>query len=382
LIYLDNAATTHPKPPAVYERVQHALVKVGASPGRGAYRLAREASVIVTQARATVARLFNIHDPDQVVFTANATASINVVLKGWLRPGDRVLISSLEHNAVLRPLRSLADKGVQVEMIRCGADGQLDLEQLRSRLHPAPRLVALIHACNVNGALQPIADAARMCSEENIPLFLDAAQTAGIQTIDVEAWQLGMLACSGHKGLFGPPGVGVLYIRPDLDVTPLLEGGTGSRSEEESQPDFRPDRYECGTLNLPGIAGLAAGVEFIQECGLEAIRGHELGLAKRVEDGLEDLPGVRILRPGVRGTGVVSFAMADLNPGDLGQLLDSGFDIAVRTGLHCAPLAHQTLGTFPEGSVRVSPGYFTTADDIEAFLAALGALFSRRHPRH
>ena len=211
--------------------------------------------------------------------------------------------------------------------------------------------------------------------------LLDAAQTAGIQPIDVEAWQLGMLACSGHKGLFGPPGVGVLYIRPDLDVAPLLEGGTGSRSEEESQPDFRPDRYECGTLNLPGIAGLAAGVEFIEKVGLDAIRNHELELAKRIETGLETLPGVRILRPGERGTGVVSFTVADLNAGDLGHLLDAGFDIAVRTGLHCAPLAHKTLGTFPEGTVRVSPGFFTATEDIEAFLDALGALLSRRHPR-
>jgi len=382
LIYLDNAATTHPKPPAVYERVQHALAKVGASPGRGAYRLAREASAIVTRARATVAKLFNIRDPNQVVFTANATESINVVLKGWLRPGDRVMISAMEHNAVLRPLRSLADRGVQVEVIRCGAGGELDLDQLRSLLHPAPRLVVLVHASNVNGALQPMAEVARMCHEQHVPLLLDAAQTAGIQPIDVEAWQLGMLACSGHKGLFGPPGVGVLYIRPDLDVAPLLEGGTGSRSEEENQPDFRPDRYECGTLNLPGIAGLEAGVEFIEKVGLDAIRNHELELAKRIETGLEALPGVRILRPDERGTGVVSFTVADLNVGDLGHLLDAGFDIAVRTGLHCAPLAHKTLGTFPEGTVRVSPGFFTATEDIEAFLEALGALLSRRHPRH
>jgi cysteine desulfurase / selenocysteine lyase len=382
LIYLDNAATTHPKPPAVYEQVQHALAKVGASPGRGAHRLAREAATIVTRARASLARLFNILDPNQVVFTANATESINVVLKGWLRPGDRVLISAMEHNAVLRPLRSLADSGVQVEVIRCDAGGELDLDQLQSLLHPAPRLVVVVHASNVNGALQPIAEVARICHERHVPLLLDAAQTAGIQPIDVEAWQLGMLACSGHKGLFGPPGVGVLYIRPDLDVAPLLEGGTGSRSEEESQPDFRPDRYECGTLNLPGIAGLAAGVEFIEKVGLDAIRNHELELAKRMETGLETLPGVRILRPGVRGTGVVSFTVADLNAGDLGHLLDAGFDIAVRTGLHCAPLAHKTLGTFPEGTVRVSPGYFTTPRDIDAFLAALHSLLSRRNPRH
>jgi cysteine desulfurase / selenocysteine lyase len=376
--YLDNAATSYPKPAAVYERVNYALVEVGASPGRGAYRRAREASQLVLGVRRQLADLFGISDPDQIVFTANATDSINVVLKGWLRPGDRVLLSSMEHNAVVRPLWRLGGAGVQVEALPCNRWGHLDVDEFRRRLLPPPRLVVLVHASNVNGALQPVDEVAELCNAEGVPLLLDAAQTAGIQPIDVGRWQLGMLACSGHKALFGPPGVGLLYIRPDLDVAPLREGGTGSRSEEEQQPSFRPDRYECGTLNLPGIAGLGAGVEFLGSEGQAAIRHHELELAELLEQGLEELPGVTLYRPQVRGTGAVAFNLANLNPGDVSALLDEGFDIAVRSGLHCAPLAHRTLGTFPEGCVRVSPGYFTTRDEIQQFLQALRSLLMRR----
>jgi len=373
-LYLDNAATSHPKPQAVYERVRHVLEEVGASPGRGAYRLAREASVVLADARKKLATLFGIADPQQIVFTANATESINVVLKGWLRPGDRVLISSLEHNAVVRPLARLAQIGVQVETVPNSPSGHLDLDEFRRLLTPPPRLVVLVHACNVNGALQPAEEVAGLCRHAGVPLLLDAAQTAGVQRFLVDEWALGMLACSGHKGLLGPSGVGMLYIRPDLDVAPLREGGTGSRSEEEQQPLFRPDRYECGTPNLPGIAGLAAGVEFILKEGIDAIRHHELELATMLEQGLEELPRVQLYRPEIRGTGAVSFNVAHLNPGDLGHLLDAGFDIAVRTGLHCAPLAHKALGSFPAGSVRVAPGYFNTRDHIEQFLNAMRSL--------
>ncbi len=236
----------------------------------------------------------------------------------------------------------------------------------------------LVHASNVNGALQPVQQAAAMCSSRRVPLLLDAAQTAGIQPISATDWDLGMLACSGHKALLGPPGVGILYVRPDLDVLSLMEGGTGSRSEDVLQPEFCPDRYESGTLNLPGIAGLSAGIEFILQRGMAAIREHELELGSMLECELSKMQGVKVVRPEVRGTGAVSFTIDGLNPGDAGALLDEGFDIAVRTGLHCAPLAHRTLGTFPEGTVRVSPGYATSVEDIEYFLGALGTLLRRR----
>jgi len=377
-LYLDNAATTYPKPPSVYRAVQHALEEVGATPGRAAHRRAREALSMVAGARVRVARLLGIGNVDRVVFTKNATESINVVLKGWLRHRDRVVISGMEHNSVVRPLRRLGDLGIAVETVRCSPGGQIDLDDFNKRLDPPPRLVVLVHASNVNGALQPVREAAGMCSHHGVPLLLDAAQTAGIQPIFAGDWDLGMLACSGHKALLGPPGVGILYVRPDLDVLPLMEGGTGSRSEDVVQPEYGPDRYESGTPNLPGIAGLSAGIEFILERGMDSIREHELDLGAMLERELAAMPGVKVLRPEMRGTGAVSFTVDGLNPNDAGSLLDEGFEIAVRTGLHCAPLAHQTLGTFPEGTVRVSPGYATAVEDIEYFLRALRALLARR----
>ena len=378
-IYLDNAATTRPKPPSVIQAVLHAIEAVGASPGRAAHRLAREASETVVGTREKVASLLGISDFRRVVFTKNATESINVVLKGWLRPGDRVLYSSLEHNAVVRPLRRLSDEsGVEAERIPCGPRGEMDLGALRRLLDLPTRLVVLTHASNVNGALQPVPDAARACSERGVPLLVDAAQTAGVQPIAADDWNIGMLACSGHKGLLGPQGVGILYIRPDLDVLPLMEGGTGSRSEEDVQPEFSPDRYESGTPNLPGIAGLEAGVDFILGRGVDSIRKHELELAVQLERSLAEMDGVRVFGPDVRGTGVVSFNVAGINPGDVAHLLDEGFDVAVRAGLHCAPLAHRNLGSFPEGTVRVSPGYATTMEEIEQFLLAVRTLTSYR----
>jgi selenocysteine lyase/cysteine desulfurase len=211
-------------------------------------------------------------------------------------------------------------------------------------------------------------------------LLLDAAQTAGLQPIAAEDWNLGMLACSGHKGLLGPPGVGLLYLRPDLDVLPLLEGGTGSRSEEERQPSASPDRYESGTLNLPGIAGLSAGLDFIAERGVEEIRAHETALASSLERELSEIPGVKVQTPEVRGSGAVSFTVEGMAPSDVGFLLDEGFDIAVRTGLHCAPLAHHTLGTFPEGTIRASVGFFTTRDETDRLGFALREIARNRCP--
>ena len=377
-LYLDNAATSWPKPLAVHEAVRHALEDIGASPGRAAHRMAREASRLVDGARRMVADLFHIRDSQRVVFTKNATESINVVLKGWLRPGDRVLISSLEHNSVARPVHTLAGAGVRVERIPRGREGVLDTQWMKEHMAPAPRLVVLLHASNVNGELLPIHEASRICAEHGVPLLLDAAQTAGLLPLDVEALNLGMLACSGHKALLGPAGVGILYVRPDLEVLPLMEGGTGSRSEDLSHPDACPDRFESGTGNLPGIAGLAAGIEFIREKGQNNILAHELHLAAVLETALAELPGVDVLKPHDRGTGVVSFRIRHMNPSDIGFILDEGYDIAVRTGLHCAPLAHQLLGTFPEGTVRVSPGFATTEDDIHRFLQALSSIVSRR----
>lgn len=376
-LYLDNAATSYPKPAPVHEAVRYAMEEIGATPGRAAHRKAREALRIVAEARAKVARMLGAAGSDRIIFTKNATESINIVLKGWLRPGDRVVISGMEHNSVVRPLTRLEGSGVIAETVRCSPLGQIDLNDFDRWLKPPPRLMVLVHASNVNGALQPVPEIARRCSEHGVPLLLDAAQTVGIQQLFADAWNLGMLACSGHKALLGPAGVGILYVRPDLDVLPLMEGGTGSLSEDLVQPEYCPDRYESGTPNLPGIAGLGAGIDYIRERGMDSIREHELALAVMLERELAGLSGVTVYPPEVRGTGAVSFTIDGLNPGDIGALLDEGFDIAVRTGLHCAPLAHQTLKTLPEGTVRVSPGYVTTVEDIEYFLRSLRSLLSR-----
>jgi cysteine desulfurase / selenocysteine lyase len=313
-----------------------------------------------------------------VAFTRNATESLNLVLKGWVRPGDQVLISPMEHNSVVRPLERLREQGVQVEVMGSRPGGRIDLEALAAQLGARPRLAVLNHASNVNGALQPVPEIARLCRENGVPLLLDAAQSAGLQSIEADAWNLGMLACSGHKGLLGPPGVGIVYIRSDLDVVPLLEGGTGSRSEEALQPMVRPDRYESGTIDLPGLAGLLAGMEFLMERGVETVLAHELALAERLESGLIGLPGVRVCVPEVRGTGTVSFVVSGVSAGDIAFLLDETFDVAVRSGLHCAPAAHRTLHTFPDGTVRVSPGFSTTENEIDFFLSSLSTLLSRR----
>ena len=377
-VYLDNAATSFPKPKAVIEAARRVLEEVGASPGRGAHRHAREATAIVSDCRQKTAAILGVKDPDRVVFTKNATESINLVLKGWLRPGDRVLYSAMEHNSVARPLKKLASQGVNIEMIPCSPGGSLDLGILTRMLRSGARLVVLVHVSNINGALMPIAEVSEVCARARVPLFLDAAQSAGVQPIQAEELGIGMLACSGHKGLLGPPGVGILYLRPDLDVLPLMEGGTGSRSEELEQPEFCPDRYESGTPNLPGLAGLCAGIGYIQETGMNSIRNHEIGIAHYLENELWQIPGVRVLEPQTRGSGAVSFVVEGMNPADTGSILDQAFDIAVRTGLHCAPLAHQTLGTFPEGTVRVSPGFSTTLENVEYFLNGLRWIVTQR----
>jgi cysteine desulfurase/selenocysteine lyase len=377
-LYLDNAATSFPKPRNVLTAVMNVMQGIGGSPGRSAHRHAREAMSILSDCRKKTAKLLGVSNTDQVVFTKNATESINLVLKGFLRAGDRVLISAMEHNSVVRPLQRLAAQGVAITTIPCNTSGALDLGALESMIDPSTRLVVLVHVSNVNGALMPVAEVSEICARAGVPLFLDAAQSAGIQPIAADEWGLGMVACSGHKALLGPPGVGILYVRPDLEVLPLIEGGTGSRSEDFNQPEFCPDRFESGTPNLPGLAGLNAGIDFISDTGIEQMREHELILASFLENELPRIPGVSVLIPEVRGTGTVSFVVDGMNPADIGFTLDEAFDIAVRTGLHCAPLAHQTLGTFPAGTVRVSPGYSTTKEEIEYFLHSLRRLLGRR----
>lgn len=374
MIYLDNAATTHPKPASVYERMDAVLRNWSANPGRSGHAMAIEAARIIFQTRESIAALFRIHDPDRIVFTPNATGALNLGILGVLQPGDHCVTTNVEHNSVVRPLHALETKGVRVTRVAPTPQAIADAICERTRL------VAITHASNVIGTIHPIGEIITVAHARGVPVLVDAAQTAGCVPIDVAALGVDLLACPGHKGLLGPQGTGFLYIAPHLNVEPILFGGTGSRSDLEDMPDFAPDRYEAGTLNTPGIAGLGAGVEFLMNHGVDQIRAHELALLRQLMGGLSGIDGVKIhgARDPKQKTGVVLFTIDGVDPAEIGDRLDAEFGIAVRVGLHCAPGAHRALGTFPEGGVRVSPGFFNTAQDIDRAVRAVAHIAAHR----
>jgi len=379
MIYLDNAATSHPKPEAVYEKVEYVLRHVSANPGRSGHRLAIETDREIFDARESVARLFNITDPERLVFTPNATAALNIGISGILERGDQCITTSMEHNSVVRPLAYLSMFGVDITKIQASPDGTLDPADVIAAIRPNTKLIVMTHASNVIGTITPVEEIARYASERGVAVLLDAAQTAGSLPIDVAALGVDMLACPGHKGLLGPQGTGFLYISHKLKLSPIILGGTGSRSDLEWMPDFLPDRHEAGTLNTPGIAGLGAGADFLKKTTVEAVRAHEVSLCGRLMNGLSAIDGVTlygVADPGLRSS-VVSFNIKDVDPATVGDTLDSEYDIAVRVGIHCAPDAHKTIGTFPRGAVRISPGYFNTAADIDAAIEAVKSIAIR-----
>ncbi len=372
MIYLDNAASSHPKPEAVYRAVQAAL-ELGANPGRSGHRAALEAARTVYAARETVARLLGVADPARIVFTLNGTHALNLALKGVLRPGDHVVTSTMEHNSVLRPLAALERRGVEVTRLEPDLDGRVDPAAVERALRPHTRLVVLAHASNVSGTLQPAEEVGAVCRRRGVLFLLDAAQTAGALPLNVEAAGADLLAAPGHKGLLGPQGTGILYVRPGLDVEPLLEGGTGTRSESPGMPPELPEALEAGTLNTPGIAGLGAGAGYLLERTVEAVRRHEEELLAWLLPELERIPGLTLYGPRdpARRVAVVSFNLEGLDGARVGYALDETYGIAVRVGLHCAPLAHRSLGSYPAGSVRASFGPFNTLEDAETLVRAL-----------
>jgi len=379
MIYFDNAATSWPKPPEVAEAMLHFLRDVGANPGRSGHRTAVEAGRIVYAAREAVCELVNAPDPLRVAFTANVTVALNMALQGLLRPGDHVITSSMEHNSVMRPLRALERKGIQLTVVRCSPEGSLNPADLEAAIRPNTRMIVLNHASNVSGTILPVREVGRIARERGVLLLVDAAQTAGAYPIDVQADGIDLLALTGHKSLLGPMGTGGLVVGPRVDVSqmePLIRGGTGSRSEREEQPDFLPDMLESGTPNAVGIAGLEAGIRWVLARGVEAIRAHERTLAQRALDGLRAIPGVTVYGPldAARQTATVSFNIAGMEPSEAGLRLDEEHGILCRVGLHCAPAAHKTLGTFPVGTVRFGMGVFNTADEVDAAVAAVEAL--------
>jgi len=375
-VYLDNAATSFPKPEPVCAAVDRVLRHAAANPGRGGYRLSLAAGRVVLAARDAAAQLVGVADPARIIFTANATEAINLALFGVLQPGDRVVTTSMEHNAVVRPLRALADQGVGVVRIAAGRDGFVAPAELRRACTPGTRLLAMTHCSNVTGTVQAIEELGPWCRAQGILFLVDAAQSAGLFPIDVAAMGIDLLAVPGHKALMGPPGTGFLCVGEGVTLKPLLYGGTGTRSTSDAQPEELPERLESGTLNVVGLAGLHAALEFLHEIGLNRCRAHERALLGLLMDGLRRIQAVRLHGPAetARHGGALSFTLDGLDPATVGYRLDTEFDIGVRVGLHCAPEAHRTIGTFPDGTVRVSPGWFTTPADIDRFLTAVRTL--------
>jgi cysteine desulfurase / selenocysteine lyase len=372
-IYLDNAATSHPKPESVYRAMADTLRLVGGSPGRGGHQLALDASRLLFETRETLALFFGIADSARIVFTANATQALNMALFGLLVPGDRVVTTTMEHNSVLRPLHALQERGVTVVKVGADQQGVVDPAALRAACAEKTRLLVLSHCSNVTGSVQAVEELGSWCRRQGIVLLVDAAQSAGLLPLHAQEMGIDLLAVPGHKGLLGPQGTGFLYVREGLQLTPLFYGGTGGHSQSPLQSEEMPERLECGTHNLPGLAGLKAGVEFLQQTGMATVRAHESALLEQLSEGLRAIPGVQLYGPAdsrLRG-GVLSFNLTGRDPAEIGFLLDREFAICCRIGLHCAPDAHRTIGTFPGGTVRVSPGYFNTAADIDVLLAAV-----------
>jgi len=372
-IYLDNAATSWPKPETVYKAVDHFMREVGATPGRGGYQQEEQAQEIADETRVALAQLFHAPDPQGVVYTLNATQALNMALKGLLHPGDHVVTSSIEHNAMRRPLKALEKRGVEVTTVPCTPEGFLDPIDVKKALRPDSRLVALLHASNVLGTLLPIAEVGKIVHHHKVLLLVDAAQTAGNYPIDMQAMGIDLLAFAGHKGTYGPPGTGGLVLMPGIQLDTWVEGGSGVLSRPETMPDELPIRLEAGTQNSAGVAGLLAGVQFVLEQGIENIRAHDMLLANRLFDQLQIIPGLSILGPAnqEQRTAVVSVTVDNYIPDQLSAVLDKVFGVATRAGLHCAPQAHRVAGTLENGALRFSPGYFNTAEEIDYAVNAL-----------
>lgn len=382
MIYLDNAATSFPKPEPVYQALDGFARTKLANPGRSSHRMAKEAERSLDDARVALDRFFHGEGHRNWVFTLNCTDALNIAIKGVLRPGDHAVTTDLEHNSISRPLRALEKAGV-ITLTRVRSEhGYVDPQAVRDALTPRTRLVAMTHASNALGTVQPVEAIARAVREAGALFLLDAAQSAGVVPIDLKASAIDFLAFPGHKGLFGPTGTGALYVRPGLRLTPWREGGTGGDSKSEVQPEEMPYVLEGGTPNALGIAGLAAGVRWVAERGVEANRRHEVALLQRVVDwvaarGAADgwkVAGRWDPATHVGALSLVTPNLDELHPQNVADMLDVSFSIAVRPGLHCAPYVHRNVGTFPDGTLRLSPGPFSREEDVDTFVAALSEI--------
>ncbi len=377
-IYLDNASTTFPKAPNVANAMANYITNYGININRGSYALAYDVEDIIYTTRQRLNTLFNGHDPSHVIFTQNVTMSLNMVIKGLLKAGDHVLVSAMEHNAVMRPLTQLLAKDITFDMIPCDKTGSVQLENIEALIRPNTVAMIINHASNVCGTIQPIESIGAICKEHDLHFIVDAAQTAGVIPIDVKACHIDALCFTGHKGLLGPQGIGGIIFTKEIaqTLTPLIAGGTGSFSHLETMPTNMPDAFEAGTLNLPGIIGLNEGLSYIESVGMENIHNHELALTKAFLEGLHTITGVNIIgKQDIQDrTAVVSITIDGMDAASIAYELETKYHIMTRVGLHCAPRAHQTLETYPEGTVRFSLGYANTLEDVESALSALNTI--------
>ena len=377
-IYLDNASTTFPKAPTVATAMSDYITNRGININRGSYALAYDVEDIIYTTRQRLHPLFNGHDPAHVIFTQNVTMSLNMVIKGLLKAGDHVLVSSMEHNAVMRPLTQLLDKGITFDTIPCDSTGSIQMDSIEPLIRPNTVALIINHASNVCGTIQPLESIGPICKAHNLQFIVDAAQTAGVIPIDVKACHIDALCFTGHKGLLGPQGIGGIILTKEMaqNLTPLIAGGTGSFSHLETMPTHMPDAFESGTLNLPGIIGLNEGLAYIESQGMENIHNHELALTQAFLEGLQSIDGINIVgKQNIQDrTAVVSITIDGMDPANIAYELESTYHIMTRVGLHCAPRAHQTLRTYTEGTVRFSFGYANTHKDVESALSALNTI--------
>lgn len=373
MIYLDNAATSFPKPPQVAEQMNRYICQIGATINRSVYGLAQDAGLTTLQLRERLCRLLGYRGkPTRAILTAGCTMSLNMVIRGWLRPGDHCIVSALEHNAVMRPLTAL---GIEFDRIPCDAEGFLLLDEIPKRIKTNTKLVIVAHGSNVCGTVQDAETIGKICKEHGIPFLLDAAQTAGHIPVDFDRFNCSCLAVPAHKGLLGPSGLGALLLTPEFakELPPLLTGGTGSASHTEIQPAFLPDKFESGTPNLPGIYGWEAALDFLETQTVEEIRKHDVALMERFLSGISGISAVRLIgtRDISRRVGVFALDFESRDNAVVGDRLEREFGILSRCGLHCAPNAHKSLDTFPQGVVRLSIGWATTEQDIKDLLKAI-----------
>lgn len=380
MIYLDNAATTWPKPEAVYQTMDRFFREWGANPGRAGHRMAAEAGRMVFEVREKVAAFLGAADSSEIIFTSNATHSINFGIHGVVEPGDHIITSSLEHNSVFRPLKELERAGViELTVVGLTPEGELDYAELERAIRPKTKMIVVIHGSNLTGHIFDLQTICAIAKAHHLLVMVDAAQTAGVFPIRLQELPIDLLAVPGHKSLYGPPGTGFLYVRTGTPMKAIFAGGTGSKSEEVYQPEILPDKFESGTANSVGIIGLGAGLDFLQQVGIDAVREHELNLCQRMMEGLLQIPGVTVYGPalGQERTPVVSFNIGQESSSEIGYILDQVFDIGVRSGLHCSPLAHQTMKTVTQGMVRASFGYFNTIQDVDQALTAIGQIAAK-----